>query len=131
MTRLRHALVQGVAAAGLLTAIGAVAHPGSSDFLTTCHAAMDRMMRDMDIPRTGDVDRDFVAMMTPHHQGAIDMAIAEIRYGHDERLKRIAQEIIVDQQQEVAAMKLALGDPVRPSAPAPTGNPRSRQDTHQ
>jgi uncharacterized protein (DUF305 family) len=68
----------------------------------------------------GNVDRDFVAMMVPHHQGAIDMAVAELRYGYDEQLKRIAQEIIVDQQQEIAAMRLALGQPLPPSAAAPT-----------
>ena len=63
---------------------------------------------------------DFAAMMIPHHQGAIDMAVAELRHGHNERLKRIAQEIIVDQQQEIAAMRLALGQKLPPSAPAPT-----------
>ena len=63
---------------------------------------------------------DFAAMMIPHHQGAIDMAVAELRHGHNERLKRIAQEIIVDQQQEIAAMRLALGQKLPASRPAPT-----------
>src|SRR5690349_19540346 len=66
----------------------------------------------MDVPFSGDVDRDFARMMIPHHQGAIDMALAELRYGKDKRLKRLAQEIIVDQQQEIAVMHLALGDPL-------------------
>ncbi|RZN32375.1 DUF305 domain-containing protein [Bradyrhizobium sp. Leo121] len=83
-------------------------------------AAMTRMMNDMEIKPTGDVDRDFVAMMSPHHQGAIDMAISELRYGKNEQLRRIAQEIIVDQMQEIAAMKLAIGQPVTDAAPAPT-----------
>ena len=69
---------------------------------------------------TGDVDTDFAAMMIPHHVGAIDMAVLELRYGHNEQLRRIAQEIIVDQQQEIAAMRLALGQPLPPEAPAPT-----------
>jgi uncharacterized protein (DUF305 family) len=47
-------------------------------------------------------------MMIPHHQGAIDMALAELRYGRNERLKRLAQEIIIEQQQEIAVMRLAL-----------------------
>ena len=51
----------------------------------------------------GNIDRDFVAMMTPHHQGAIDMAVIELRYGKNERLRRIAQEIIVEQRQEIDA----------------------------
>ncbi|WP_181366131.1 DUF305 domain-containing protein [Cupriavidus plantarum] len=93
---------------------------GEAAFLAENEAAMTRMMNDMDIRPTGDVDRDFVAMMTPHHQGAIDMAQAMLRYGKNEQLRRIAQEIIVDQQQEIAAMQLALGQPAPPSAPAPT-----------
>jgi uncharacterized protein (DUF305 family) len=68
----------------------------------------------------GDIDRDFVAMMAPHHQGAIDMAVIELRYGKNEQLRRIAQEIVVDQMQEIAAMKLAIGEPAAVSAPAPT-----------
>ncbi|MGY3620287.1 DUF305 domain-containing protein [Bradyrhizobium sp. USDA 10063] len=86
-------------------------------------AAMIKMMNDMEIKPTGDIDRDFVAMMTPHHQGAIDMAISELRYGKNEQLRRIAQEIIVEQMQEIAAMKLAIGQPVTDSAPAPTQQP--------
>jgi uncharacterized protein (DUF305 family) len=89
-------------------------------YLAENDAAMNKMMADMEIKPTGDVDRDFVAMMTPHHQGAIDMALAVLKYGKNEQLKRIAQEIIVDQQQEIAAMKLAIGDPLPPSGAAPT-----------
>jgi uncharacterized protein (DUF305 family) len=89
-------------------------------YLAATAAAMDRMMAGMAVKPSGDVDLDFAAMMTPHHQGAIDMAVAELRYGRNEQLKRIAQEIIVDQQQEIAAMQLALGKPLPPSAPAPT-----------
>ena len=73
---------------------------------------MTKMMNDMEIKPSGYTDRDFVAMMSPHHQGAIDMAIAELRYGKNEQLRRIAQEIIVDQMQEIAAMKLAIGGEV-------------------
>ena len=83
-------------------------------------SAMKKMMAGMDVRASGDVDRDFVEMMIPHHQGAIDMAEAELRYGRNEQLRRIAQEIIVDQQQEIAAMRMALGDRLPPSVPAPT-----------
>ncbi|ANN67058.1 DUF305 domain-containing protein [Bordetella bronchialis] len=89
-------------------------------FLAENNAAMDRMMAGMEARPSGDIDQDFVAMMIPHHQGAIDMAQAELRYGKNEQLRRIAQEIIVDQQQEIAAMRLALGQPLPPSTPAPT-----------
>jgi uncharacterized protein (DUF305 family) len=112
--------------AALLLASAAQATALPSDFAKAMDVAMDRMMADMHAPPTGNVDRDFVNMMIPHHQGAIDMAVAELRYGTDPNLKRIAQEIIVDQQQEIAAMRLAMGDPLPPSAPAPT-----QQDGHE
>ena len=88
-------------------------------FLEENDDAMSKMMSGMNVKPSGNVDADFVAMMVPHHQGAIDMAQAELRYGTNENLRRIAQEIIVDQQQEIAAMHLALGQPLPPSAPAP------------
>jgi uncharacterized protein (DUF305 family) len=81
---------------------------------------MDRMMAAMAVRPAGDADRDFAAAMIPHHQGAIDMAVLELRYGRNEQLRRIAQEIIVDQQQEIAAMRLALGEAPPASTAAPT-----------
>jgi hypothetical protein len=89
-------------------------------FLKENDDAMTKMMNGMTIKPSGDIDRDFVAMMNPHHQGAIDMAVIELRYGKNEQLRRIAQEIIVDQMQEIAAMKLAIGEPATETAPAPT-----------
>src|ERR1700737_4356802 len=97
--------------------------PGYSDeqpFLSENDAAMNKMMADMTIKPTGDVDRVFVAMMVPHHQGAIDMAKAELKYGHNEQLRRIAQEIVVTQQQEISVMQLAVGDELPPAAASPT-----------
>ena len=91
-----------------------------SPFLSENDAAMNKMMSDMVIKPTGDVDRDFVAMMTPHHQGAIEMAKAVLRSGRNEQIRRLAQEVIVTQQQEIAAMRLAIGDPLPPSVPSPT-----------
>ena len=80
---------------------------------------MTKMMIDMGIRPSGDVDTDFVAMMVPHHQGAIEMAQAELRYGRNEPLRRMAQEIIVTQLQEITAMRLSLGQALPPSAPSP------------
>jgi len=94
--------------------------PSETPFLAENAAAMDKMMADMAARPTGDVDADFVAMMIPHHQGAIDMALAVLRHGKNEQIRRLAQEIIVTQQQEIAAMRLALGQPLPPSIPAPT-----------
>ena len=89
-------------------------------FVAENAAAMDKMMSAMTARPTGDVDADFVAMMIPHHQGAIDMAMAVLRHGRNEQIRRLAQEIIVTQQEEIAAMRLALGQPLPPSIPAPT-----------
>lgn len=74
-------------------------------------AAMTRMHEAMMTAPTGDPDRDFAAMMIPHHQGAVDMARIELQFGKDERLRRLAQEIIVDQSQEIAVMKQILASP--------------------
>jgi uncharacterized protein (DUF305 family) len=79
---------------------------------------MKRMMVAMTITPSGDADHDFVAMMVPHHQGAIDMAQAELRHGRNEQLRRIAQEIIVTQLQEISAMQLALGRGLPPATSA-------------
>jgi len=113
--------------------------PRTSDesaFLSENDAAMTKMMTDMEIKPSGDVDRDFVEMMVPHHQGAIDMAQALLRYGRNEQLRRLAQEIIVTQQQEIAVMRLAIGDPLPASVasptqvqPAPTAEQRDRMPT--
>ena len=95
------------------------APPEEARFLSENVGAMTRMMVGMEIKPSGDVDQDFAAMMIPHHQGAIDMAQAELRHGRNEQLRRIAQGIIVEQQQEIAAMRLALGQPLPPSVAAP------------
>ncbi len=99
------------------------AFPEEAAYLTANDIAMNKMMSGMVIQPTGDVDRDFVAMMTPHHQGAIEMAQAVLRNGHNEQIRRLAQEIIVTQQQEIAAMRLAIGDSLPPSLAAPTQVP--------
>src|SRR5437588_8648090 len=95
-------------------------------FLAQSDAAMTRMMAAMQIKPSNDVDRDFVAMMVPHHQGAIDMAEAELSYGHNEPLRGLAQEIIVTQEQEIAAMRRALGEPLPVSVPS-SHQPSSRE----
>lgn len=117
--------IVGVAAAhthDAASAEGAIVaeHQYETPFLVQNAAAMNRMMETMHVEPTGNVDVDFVAMMIPHHQGAIDMALAQLRYGKNETLHRIAQEIIVEQQQEIVAMRLALGQTLPPPAPAPT-----------
>jgi hypothetical protein len=144
-TRAGLALLAAAMLIGAATSLGAIAMTGAPDggrsltayvfslcstgfaapsheeapFFAENQSAMTAMMAGMQIKASGDVDRDFVAMMVPHHQGAIDMAQAELRHGRNEQLRRLAQEIIVTQQQEIAAMHLALGQALPPSLPAP------------
>lgn len=67
---------------------------------------MARMMRDMHAaPTTGDRDIDFLAMMIPHHQGAIDMARLVLLHGSDPLTRTLAEEIIAAQQSEIGAMR--------------------------
>ena len=89
-------------------------------FMTENDAAMSKMMADMAVKPTGDVNRDFVDMMIPHHQGAIDMAKLLLAHGDNEALRRIAQEIVITQEQEIVAMRLAIGEPAQPTASSET-----------
>ncbi len=119
------AVVAGFASPTLAQAPGPASE---APFLAENEAAMNKMMADMNVKPTGDVDRDFVAMMIPHHQGAIDMARLMLRYGHNEQLRRLAQEIIVTQQQEIVTMRLAIGEPPSPAAAPAQSQPASGPD---
>jgi len=79
-----------------------------TSFEQTMHEAMRRMDDGMAVRHSGDPDRDFAAMMIPHHQGAIDMAKAELLFGRDPVLRRLAQAIIVEQEQEIQLMHREL-----------------------
>ena len=106
----------------IATTHAVAADPNRAAFARENDAAMTKMMSGMSIKSSGDIDRDFAAMMIAHHQGAIDMAQAELRYGKNEQLRRIAQGIIVEQMQEIAAMRMTLDRPLPPTAPAPGQN---------
>ena len=71
-------------------------------------AANAKMHKDMAITYTGDADKDFLRGMIPHHQGAIDMARIVLQYGRDPKVKALAEQIIKDQEAEIAAMKAML-----------------------
>ena len=69
-------------------------------------ASMDKMHMAMGaIKPSGDSDVDFVRLMLPHHQAAIDMAKTQLLYGKDPQMRRLAQEIITDQQLEIELMQ--------------------------
>ena len=102
---------------------GAETHLGGTPLCTGSSSAVEatfysevaevggRMHAAMAIAASGDIDRDFMRMMIPHHQGAIDMALLQLKYGRDEKLKRLAQSIIVEQGQEIAYMRMLLATP--------------------
>ena len=69
-------------------------------------ASMDKMHMAMGaVARSGNTDVDFVRLMLPHHQAAIDMAKTQLLYGKDPQMRRLAQEIITDQQLEIELMQ--------------------------
>ena len=70
--------------------------------MQTMHVAMTL------VEPSGDSDVDFVRLMLPHHQAAIEMAKAQLLYGKDPQMRRLAQEIITDQQSEIQLMQLWL-----------------------
>jgi len=119
-----------------LMAGAAVAHGQAAvadTFASVMQAAMARMDRDMMAPASGDADRDFASMMVPHHQGAVEMAEAELRFGRDPVLRRLAQGIIVEQRQEIAVMRQALAAlPPAPSmdVPVPSQNMPASMPMH-
>lgn len=111
------------AAAWTATVAAAAGPSAATAFEAENEAAMRTMMAGMHVAPSGDVDRDFARMMVPHHQGAIDMARAELRHGRNERLRRLAQEIVVAQEQEIGVMRAVLEDEL----PRHTGD---RTDNH-
>src|SRR5258708_232822 len=112
--------------------------PGEESFARLMDQAMVGMHSSMHVQPTGDPDRDFARMMIAHHQGAIEMARVELQFGHDERLKRLAQEMIVTQTQEIAVMQSAVGatngsrsgqSPGAVASPGLPISPRARVDS--
>ena len=73
-------------------------------------AGMQRMMRAMHAAApTGDPDADFLAMMIPHHEGAVEMARLELVHGRDPLVRQLAEGLIASQQTEIEAMRARLG----------------------
>ncbi|MDE1993999.1 MAG: DUF305 domain-containing protein [Rhizobiaceae bacterium] len=70
--------------------------------------AMGKMHKDMMITYSGDADADFVRGMIPHHQGAIDMAKIELKYGKDPELRQLAENVEKAQEQEIKEMNAWL-----------------------
>jgi uncharacterized protein (DUF305 family) len=88
-------LLSGMTAAGVEESPSTQAH----------EAAMGKMHQRMMIDYSGDADVDFVRGMIPHHQGAIDMAQVELKYGKDPELRKLAEGIIAAQDSEIEMMR--------------------------
>src|SRR5262245_25050598 len=106
-------------------------HTPEAKFVASTERTLDQLMCDAmsvmhkgmhSAPYTGEPDRDFATMMIPHHQGAIDMAKALLLYGKDPQMRRLAQEIITDQQSEIQLMQLWLKQRNNANAQRPTLN---------
>jgi hypothetical protein len=113
--------------AGLLAAFSIAAlaqtEPRAARFMRAMKESMERMDDGMkSAPMSGDIDHDFCTTMIPHHQGAIDMAKAELLYGKNPVMRRLAEEIVVDQQSEIQAMQLWLSK-------QPTTTPEGRKQS--
>jgi uncharacterized protein (DUF305 family) len=96
---------QSMSGHGAMPGMGQMQGMSSGPALQEMMDAMQKMQKDMAAaPMTGDADHDFVNMMIPHHQGAIDMARAELQHGKDPMLRRLAQSIIAAQEKEIMEM---------------------------
>jgi uncharacterized protein (DUF305 family) len=94
----------GAASTGIAAQTGSDAPEARAlrDVDTKMHAGMTS------VRQSGDPDRDFVASMIPHHQGAIDMATVELQFGKDSETRQLAERIIATQQQEIAELNAWL-----------------------
>jgi uncharacterized protein (DUF305 family) len=93
-------------------------------FARQMDAGMKKMMNDMHAPgHTGNPDVDFLAMMIPHHEGAVEMARLVLIHGKDPLTRRLAEEIIASQSAEIAAMKQRVTILRRADDPNPDGFP--------
>lgn len=86
----------------------ATAAAGDAASVKEFKAVNDKMHKDMSIAFTGKTDVDFVRGMIPHHQGAIEMAEVQLKYGKDAKIRKLAKDIIKAQKSEIAMMKAWL-----------------------
>lgn len=95
-----------------------------NEFASGMHTSMEKMMKDMETaPMTGDPDRDFLSMMIPHHEGAVEMARLVLVHGRDPLVRRLAEEIIAGQTTEIQSMKERLSILSKKPDPNPGGFP--------
>ena len=83
----------------------AVSEGSMSQSTKDFEAVNNKMHRDMAITFSGNPDKDFLAGMIPHHQGAIDMAEVVLKHGSDPKVRKLAQDIFTAQKKEIADMQ--------------------------
>ena len=101
------ALVAGVPM-GAMAAESHATHDPGSEASKALMAVNEKMMTDMMAPMSGNPDRDFVVMMIPHHQGAIEMARVQLQFGTDPGIRKLAEAVIAAQKTEIAEMEAWL-----------------------
>ncbi len=107
MTRSRILVLTTTLALGI-GAIAATAVAQSNPAMSDYMAAMQKMHQASPMQSSGDADVDFVRMMIPHHQAAVDMAQTELKYGKDPEIRKLSQDIIAAQNKEIAQMNAWL-----------------------
>lgn len=85
---------------------GHAAHGGTDAFFKEAMTIMNNMKMEGD--HSGSIDKQFVQMMIPHHQTAIDMSKAYLKAGHEPPLKAIANTIIASQEKEIRDLQAWL-----------------------
>ena len=104
-------LLSAAASSSLAASQDPADNPADIAFLQAMKGMMMGMHQSMP---TGDTDADFVRMMLPHHQAAVDMAKAEIQYGTDPDLKKLATSVVAAQNTEIAEMNAWIAKHAKP-----------------
>lgn len=100
-----------------------------SDMLKDYTKSMTSMHNEMMVGMGyNDPDTAFAKGMLGHHRGAVDMAKIELKYGTDETMRKLAQDIIDSQQLEIDILNKWLAS--HPDAPKPKPHTEAMQEAY-